>query len=63
MGAAALIIPLLPGLVDAVLGIVNAIKTDDSTPAELKAKLDSISSDLQIISAKVQAVELPTAGG
>jgi hypothetical protein len=59
MGLAALIIPLIPGLVQSVTQIVDAVKSSDQTPEELKAQLDQISADLQAIALKVAAVQLP----
>lgn len=60
MGAFAILIPLIPGLVQSVLNIVSAIRADEGTPEEVKSKLDSISADLKRIVADVQAVELPS---
>lgn len=62
---AALLIPLIPSLVQTILNVVNAVRSDDGTPAEMKAKLDLISADLKGVMARVALVELPNppAGG
>ena len=59
MGLAVLLIPLIPPLVNGIMSIVSAIRDHDDTPEALKTHLDSIWTDLQAISAKVQAVQLP----
>jgi hypothetical protein len=59
MGLAALLIPLIPGLVQGVLAIVQAIRDHEDTPDTLKTRLDAISSDLVAINKKVQDVALP----
>ena len=60
MPIAALLIPLIPGLVKSVMDIINAAQADEGTPEEVKAKLDAISEDLKTVMANVQAVELPS---
>jgi len=60
MPLALTLIPMLPGLVQTVWQIIDAVRNDDATPAETKAKLDQISADLQAVVAQVKAVELPT---
>ena len=59
MGLAVMLIPLIPPLVNGIMSIVSAIRDHDDTPEALKAHLDGIWTDLQTISAKVQAVTLP----
>lgn len=56
---AAMLIPMIPGLVNSVMGIIDTIKNHDGTPAELKVQLDGISADLKALCDKVAAVELP----
>lgn len=56
---AAVFIPLLPGLMHSIAQIINAVRDHDGTPAELKAQLDAISADLQGLTKKVAAVQLP----
>ena len=60
MGLAMLLIPMIPGLVQGVISIVDAIKGHPDTPEKVKAQLDGISLDLKAISAKVEAVQLPS---
>ncbi len=60
MPIAALLIPLIPGLVQSVMGIVNAVRADPGTTEETKAQLDALSLDLQSVAAKVAAVDLPS---
>ena len=59
MPLAAMLIPLLPSLIDGIMSIVNAIRAHAETPEVLKTQLDQIVQDLQAVNAKVQAVELP----
>ena len=59
MGLAALLIPLIPGAVQGILAIVDAIKGHSDTPAEVAAQLEEISRDLKAVNEKVQAVKLP----
>ena len=59
MGLAAILIPLIPGLVQSVVAIVDSISASDQTPDAMKAQLEAISNDLKGIIAKVQAVQLP----
>lgn len=58
-GLAAILIPLIPGMVEGIMRVVSAIGDDADTPAEEKAKLDAISADLKGIMAAVAAVQLP----
>ena len=60
IGLAALLIPLIPPMINGLLNIVDAIKDHDSTPEALKTQLAGISDDLRAINARVQAVELPS---
>lgn len=59
MGLAALLIPLIPPLVDGIMSIVSTIRDHDETPEALKAHLDEIWTDLQAVSIKVQEAQLP----
>ena len=56
---ATLLIPLIPGLVNNIIAMVDAISGHDSTPAATKAHLDGISVDLKALVIKVEAVQLP----
>jgi peptidoglycan hydrolase CwlO-like protein len=56
---AMMLIPMIPGLVNSVMSIIDTISNHDGTPTELKAQLDSISADLKALVEKVQAVQLP----
>jgi hypothetical protein len=58
-GFAAVLIPMIPGLVKVVLDIIAAARADEGTPEEVKAKLDAISLNLQSVVLQVQAAELP----
>jgi hypothetical protein len=60
MPIALALIPLLPGLVNSILNIVNAVKDDPATPEEAKLKLATISADLKVVLANVLAAELPS---
>lgn len=59
MVLAALLLPLIPGLIQGVLSVVDAIRRHPETPAEAKAELDTIAMQLEEINAQVQAVRLP----
>lgn len=59
MGLAAILIPLIPSLVQSVMSIIDAVSASDQTPEDMKAQLDAISADLKNVVAKVQAVQLP----
>lgn len=59
MGAATILIPLIPGLIQSVLSIVTAIRGDPGTPDEIKIKLDNLSAGLKAVVAEVAAVQLP----
>lgn len=54
---AAALIPLIPGLLASVLQIVNTIRDQPDTPEAQKAQLDTISRQLDDVSAQVAAVE------
>jgi hypothetical protein len=59
MGLALLLIPLLPGVINSVLAIYDAIAAHPDTPAAQKAQLDAISAGLRVVAAQVAAVKLP----
>ena len=61
MPLAAMLIPLIPGLIQGVLSIVDAIRNSSETPDQLKAQLQTISVELQLVSKQVSAVVLPDA--
>jgi hypothetical protein len=56
------LIPLIPPMVEMVINIVEAIKSDPVVPPEARAKLDQLAADLQVMKARIAAVELPTPG-
>jgi len=60
MGAAGLIIPLIPGMVQMVMNLIDAAKAAEGTPEQMKVQLDVISADLKSIVAAVEAVDLPS---
>ena len=58
----AMILPLLqmlPGLVDGGMKIVQALRDDPGTPADVQAELEEISKRLDAIVEKVKNVRLP----
>ena len=59
MGLAMALIPMIPGLVQGIISLVDAIQGHQDTPEEIKAKLAAISNDLKSINERVQAVALP----
>lgn len=58
MPLAALLIPLIPGLVQTVLSIINAIKSHADTPEAAKAELDAIALQLDEVATRVAAVRV-----
>jgi hypothetical protein len=58
MSLAALLIPLIPTLVQGILNVVNTIKSHADTPDAAKAQLDSISLQLEDLKNKVAAVKV-----
>ena len=54
-----MLIPLIPGLIQSITQIIDAIRTHPDTPAAVKAQLDAVSAHLDQAAAKVAAVELP----
>jgi hypothetical protein len=58
--AAALLLPMIPGFVQMFMQMVSAIREDEGTPEEVKAKLDKISAELKVTAANVAAVQLPS---
>ena len=59
---AALLIPLLPGLIGSVMNIVDAIRNDSATPEEMKMHLDQVSLDLKALVVAVKDTPLPPVG-
>lgn len=55
---AAALIPLIPGLLQSVLSIVNTIRNQPETPEEQKAQLDAISVQLDDVAQQVARVEV-----
>lgn len=55
----AALVPLLPGLVSAVIAIVETLSNDPDTPEDLKIRLAALSEALTQATEKVQAVQLP----
>lgn len=53
------LLPLIPGLVDNALKIVDAVKSDPATPADVKESLEEVSRHLDDAVARVKAVRLP----
>lgn len=60
MPLALALVPLIPSLVNTIVGIVDAIRNDPATPEEAKIRLDAISADLKVVVVDVLAVELPS---
>ena len=52
---------MIPGLINNVLSIVDAIKGDPATPEEAKAELDALSQRLAEVVVRVKAVKFPGA--
>lgn len=59
MGLALTLIPMIPGLIQGIIAIVDLIQGHPDTPEEARLKLVAISGDLKSISGRVQAVILP----
>jgi hypothetical protein len=55
---AALLIPLIPGLIQSILQIVDAIRSHADTPEAAKAQLDAISAQLDSVATAVAAVHV-----
>lgn len=51
------LLPMIPGLVESVVKIVQAIRQDPATPEAVKAQLDDVEARLQETAAKVAAVQ------
>lgn len=58
MSLVAILLPLIPGLVQGVLSLVDAIKNHADTPEAAKAQLEQISAQLAIVKAQVAAVQV-----
>jgi hypothetical protein len=57
------LIPLLPGLIKAVMDVVDRVQQDPSlTPEQRKAVLDTLSIQLAEVNQRVQATQLPSQG-
>lgn len=53
------LLPIIPGLIRDVLKIVDVVRGDPMTPAEVKAQLDQIAVDLAAVVERVKAAPLP----
>jgi len=58
MGLAALLIPLIPSLIQSVTQIINTIRVHPDTPAAAHADLDALSTHLQEAVTKVLAIKI-----
>lgn len=54
---AAMLIPLIPGLIQSVMSIIDTIRDHPSTPDAAKAQLDQISAQLDDVAGQVSAVQ------
>lgn len=59
IGAAALLIPMIPGVIQIVRELVDIVRADELTPEERTAKLDAIAARLDARVAEIAALELP----
>lgn len=55
----ALLLPIIPSLIQSVVSLVDVIRGHPETPAEIQAHLDAIATDLKSLITKVKAVPLP----
>ena len=55
---AAILLPLIPGLVNSVAAIVAAIRSHADTPEAAKLQLDAIAAQLDDVATKVAAVQV-----
>lgn len=62
MGALALLLPLLPGLIDSAAKIYAAAAGAKETPAELRAHYAQLAADLEAVNLLVQAAPEPPEG-
>lgn len=54
--------PLIPGLIQSIVTIVNSVRADPALPEEMKAQLDALSAALDEVAERVKGVELPPPG-
>jgi len=54
-----LLLPAIPGLVDAIIGVVERFTAKPGTPEENKAALETLLDELDKINEQVQAAPLP----
>lgn len=54
-----LFLPAIPGLIDAIIGVVERFQADEGTPEENAAALQKLVADLHEVNAQVQAAPLP----
>ncbi len=55
---AAMLIPLIPGLLQSILQIVDTIREHPDTPEAGKAQLSAISEQIDTVAAKVAEIQL-----
>lgn len=53
------LLPLIPGLIDNAIKIVNAVRQDPMTPEEAKAELDAAAARLEEVLVRVKNAPLP----
>jgi hypothetical protein len=58
MPLAAILLPLLPGLIQGIMSIIDAIKSHADTPEAAKNQLDVISLQLADVRDRVAAVQV-----
>ena len=54
------LLPLIPGLIDVVLKLISAVRSDPATAAEDHARLDALSAKLTQVVEDVKQVRLPS---
>jgi hypothetical protein len=58
MSLAAILLPMIPGVLQWVMGVIRAIESHSETPEEAKAQLADIARRLEDAAARVAAVEV-----
>lgn len=56
---AAVLIPMIPGLVDQIIRWIEAVTADPGTPEETRVKLTALVAELRVLNAEIQAAPLP----
>ena len=59
MPLAALLIPLIPSLIQGVMSIIDTIRNHPTTPADMKTQLDTAAAHLASAVSAVAAAQLP----